>query len=142
MTSLTPTVFHSAFVDKDPLALDILESASKAVARLIARNLAPLHPDSPSPSLSSSDALGLGLGSSPPASATSHPMPVAATSVLCFGGSLVGVPAYRALVIKHLARMGHVFPHVEFVEDAAMAGAQRLAAMFGEKAKAKVAAAA
>lgn len=61
-------------------------------------------------------------------------MPVAASSVLCLGGSLVGVPAYRAMVLEHLRRMGHVFPHVEFVKDAAEAGAVRLAAMFASEA--------
>lgn len=120
MTALTPIVFQSAFVDGDPLALDILETASGAVARLIARNLAPLAPSS-----GVEDALGLGLGS------PSSEMPVAATSVLCLGGSLVGVPAYRNMVTKHLERMGHIFPHVEFVPDAAEAGALRLSGMFG-----------
>lgn len=119
MTALTPIVFHSAFVDHDPLALDILQNASAAVARLIARNLAPL-PSSPQASVS--------IGESFEPS-----MPIAASSVLCLGGSLVGVQAYRALVLEHLRRMGHVFPHVEFVKDAAEAGVLRLAAMFGKE---------
>ena len=114
MTALTPIVFHSAFVDHDPLALDILQSASGAVARLIARNLAPLGPSS--------------IGGS-----ESCDQPVAASSVLCLGGSLVGVPAYRALVLEHLRRMGHVFPYVEFVKDAAEAGAKRLVAMYARE---------
>lgn len=116
MTALTPIVFHSALVDHDPLALDILQNASGAVARLIARNLAPLGQHS-------LIASGASMMDYDP------PMPVAASSVLCLGGSLVGVPAYRAMVLEHLRRMGHVFPHVEFVQDAAEAGVKRLVAM-------------
>lgn len=127
MTALTPIVFHSAFVDHDPLALDILQNASAAVARLIARNLAPL-PSSPQASVSLEGSSSGGSGES-----FDPPMPVAASSVLCLGGSLVGVQAYRALVLEHLRRMGHVFPHVEYVKDAAEAGAMRLAAMFGKE---------
>lgn len=120
MTALTPIVFHSAFVDHDPLALDILRSASGAVASLIARNLAPLSSSRHSSSGSSNGG-------------ESFDMPVAASSVLCLGGSLVGVPAYRELVLEHLRRMGHVFPHVEFVKDAAEAGVIRLASMYARE---------
>ena len=124
MTALTPIVFHSAFVDHDPVALDILQSASGAVASLIARNLAPL-----SSSHKSNGGSSLGGRGEP----LDPPMPVAASSVLCLGGSLVGVPAYRDLVLGHLKRMGHVFPHVEFVKDAAEAGALRLVSMYARE---------
>jgi glycerol-3-phosphate acyltransferase PlsY len=54
----------------------------------------------------------------------------AASAVLCLGGSLVGIVAYRDLVLKELATLGHVFPVVEFVGggDVATAGAKGLAA--------------
>jgi hypothetical protein len=52
----------------------------------------------------------------------------ASSSVLCFGGSLVGIASYRNLVLEELARMGHVFPVYEFVVDVAVAGAKVLAA--------------
>lgn len=54
----------------------------------------------------------------------------AASSVLCLGGSLVGIAAYRNLVVEELVRLGHIFPVVEFVGDGdvAAAGAKGLAA--------------
>jgi hypothetical protein len=132
MAALTPIVFHSAFVDGDELALDILESASGAVARLIARILAPF-PLSPTQSRSRSGSKTEN-GSGKASSVEQFDEPVASNSVLCLGGSLVGVPAYRALILKHLERMGHVFPYVEYVPDAARAGALRLVAMYGAEA--------
>ena len=51
----------------------------------------------------------------------------AAEGVICFGGSLVGVPAYRELVLEKLRERGHVFRRVEFIEDAAATGARGLA---------------
>lgn len=56
---------------------------------------------------------------------------VASTSVLCLGGSLVGIAPYRNLILEELARLGHVFPVVEFVGDVAVAGAKVLAAAGG-----------
>ncbi|KAI6029420.1 hypothetical protein BKA83DRAFT_102685 [Pisolithus microcarpus] len=54
---------------------------------------------------------------------------VATEAILCFGGSLVGVEGYRALVLDELRKRGCVFRHVEFVDDAAAAGAAGLATM-------------
>lgn len=55
---------------------------------------------------------------------------VAADSVICFGGSLAGVPEYRAMILDALkvSDNGNAFKHVEFVDDAAASGAQGLAA--------------
>lgn len=128
MAALTPIVFHSAFVDGDDLALDILETASGAVARLISRILTP-PPLSPTQLHSQSRESETESGKT--STVEQFDAPVASNSVLCLGGSLVGVPAYRALILKHLERMGHVFPYVEYVPDAAQAGALRLAAMHG-----------
>lgn len=129
MAALTPIVFHSAFVDGDELALDILESASEAVARLIARNLAPLTSSPTQSQLRWRPGSGLAKDGGEAFTAKRFGAPIASSSVLCLGGSLVGVPAYRALVLKHLQRMGHVFPYVEHVPDAAQAGVLRLVAM-------------
>lgn len=123
---LTPIVFHSAFVDGDEVALDILESAAGAVARLIAQNLAP--PPSPTTQARRRSGSKSAKESREPSNAE-HPE--ASSSVLCLGGSLLGVPEYRSLVLKHLERMGHVFPYVEYVPDAAQAGVLRLVAMYG-----------
>lgn len=103
LTTLTPIVFQSALKDHDPLAVDILQSSAQHAARLIGRSISP--------------AVAGG--------------PIATESVLCFGGSLVGVPEYRDMVVDHLARMGHVFRYVEFVDDAATSGALRLVSLFG-----------
>ena len=39
----------------------------------------------------------------------------------------MGVASYRDLILEELARLGHVFPVVEFVGDVATAGAKVLA---------------
>lgn len=111
MTALTPLVFRSAFVDGDSMALEVVNEASLAIAKLIAKNLGPAFIASNGRTHSRSVLLG-----------QVH----ARSSVLCLGGSLVGIPEYRDLILGHLARMGHVFPHVEYVGDAAEAGVLRL----------------
>ena len=44
-------------------------------------------------------------------------------TVLCFGGSLVGVPEYRGLILEELKARGHLFRYVEFVADVTDTGA-------------------
>ena len=56
----------------------------------------------------------------------------ASESVLCFGGSLVSIESYRNLVLHALKQGGHVFRHVEVVDDAAAAGARGLVASWEE----------
>lgn len=51
-------------------------------------------------------------------------------SVISFGGSLAGVESYRQIILEQLARNGHVFPYVHFIDDAAATGATGLAATF------------
>jgi N-acetylglucosamine kinase-like BadF-type ATPase len=65
----------------------------------------------------------------PPISSASPPSNAikAKDSILCFGGSLVGQESYRKLVLDALAKKGHVFKYVEFVDDAAKVGALGLA---------------
>ncbi|KAJ7244173.1 hypothetical protein B0H12DRAFT_1129749 [Mycena haematopus] len=105
LSSLAPLVFQSAFEDADPLALRVLRSTSSTFASQIA----------------------ILLGDSD----EEHPNRVKAQdSVVSFGGSLVGVEAYRKMILDALAEKGHVFRYVEFVDDAAATGAKGLAASF------------
>ncbi|KAI0044271.1 hypothetical protein FA95DRAFT_1562463 [Auriscalpium vulgare] len=105
LSSLSPLVFDVAFEKGDPLALAVLEDCAHKLAAQIETALLP-------------------------ASATEvHPKKVlASSSVVCFGGSLVGIEHYRELVLKALAEHGHVFRRVELVDDAAAVGARALAA--------------
>lgn len=50
-------------------------------------------------------------------------------AVLCFGGSLVGVDAYRKMIMEDLKAGGHVFAGAAFVKDAGDSGAERLAVL-------------
>ncbi|KAF8342707.1 uncharacterized protein EI90DRAFT_2964452 [Cantharellus anzutake] len=102
VSTLTPIVFQSALSDGDPTALDILRTSSFHTARLITQNLAPIVEGGPE----------------------------ASDSILCFGGSLVGVKGFRDMVIDHLKDQGHVFKHVEFVGDGAGSGVLRLLTLF------------
>ncbi|KAG6889922.1 hypothetical protein C0992_003517 [Termitomyces sp. T32_za158] len=101
LSSLAPLVFEAAFEHNDALALRVL----KVCAGLLAQQVAVL------------------LGDAGAADA-----PRAAESVISFGGSLVGIEGYRALVLDELRQRGHVFKYVEFIDDAAAAGAVALAA--------------
>lgn len=105
VSSLSPLVFDAAFAHADPFALNILKTAAGNLAQQIAI------------------LLGEGVDSS-------ARIVDAAESVVCFGGSLVGVPAYRQLILDSLASRGFVFRRVVFVDDAAAVGAKGLAASF------------
>lgn len=52
----------------------------------------------------------------------------ASTSVVSFGGSLVSLESYRTLVLDQLKESGHVFKHVEVVNDPSSAGVKGLVA--------------
>jgi N-acetylglucosamine kinase-like BadF-type ATPase len=111
LSSLCRLVFSSAFDDGDPLALDVLRICAEYLANQINVLLDPVDVD---------DAAHKGL-----------PRAVKAKeSVICFGGSLVAVEAYRRMVLDDLHRRGHVFKHVEVIQDAAAVGATGLAAAF------------
>ncbi|KJA28968.1 hypothetical protein HYPSUDRAFT_61810 [Hypholoma sublateritium FD-334 SS-4] len=101
---LAPLVFAAAFDARDPLALRVVEeTAGKLAEQLVSLLLC-------------------GDGRTPID---------ASQTVLCFGGSLAGVDAYRALIVADLARRGHVFLDVVFVGDPAATGASGLASAFG-----------
>jgi len=102
LSSLSPLVFDAAFEHGDPLALRILRTCASHLASYIALLL----------------------------SDGSHEAPRAVKaqeSLISFGGSLVGIEAYRKLILDDLEQRGHVFRYVEFVGDPAAAGAVGLA---------------
>ncbi|KAJ7106030.1 hypothetical protein C8R43DRAFT_217860 [Mycena crocata] len=108
LSSLSPLVFQSAFEDGDPLALRILQTTSSIFVAQLAVLLGEPN--------------------------ASFPNRVRAQdAVICFGGSLVGVEAYRKMVLAALEEKGHVFRYVEFVDDAAATGAIGLAASHAPK---------
>ncbi|EGO26542.1 hypothetical protein SERLADRAFT_334866, partial [Serpula lacrymans var. lacrymans S7.9] len=105
LSQLAPLVFDAAFNEGDPFALKVLRICAHALAEQIAL-------------------LSREEGEDP----ALKPRGVRAReSVLCFGGSLVGVEKYRDIVLEELEGMGHVFKYVEFVDDAAAVGAAGLA---------------
>ncbi|KAH7329777.1 BadF/BadG/BcrA/BcrD type ATPase [Rhizoctonia solani] len=125
LTSLTPLVFSSAFDYGDPDSLRVLRTSARSLAEHIDNLMVPAG------------------------SITSGPKAVRPEeTLLCFGGSLVGIKKYRALVVDELARLRQglglgrgeaedkgeegagVVAGVVFVDDAAMSGAAGLASGF------------
>ncbi|KAF8622773.1 hypothetical protein AX15_006856 [Amanita polypyramis BW_CC] len=105
LLSLSPLVFTAAFKDSDPLALNVLRTTACRLADQVTILLAPE-----------------GDGSSRAFKAHE--------SIIVFGGSLVGVVQYRRMVLDELKRQGHVFKHVEYVDDPAALGAECLAVTY------------
>ena len=109
LSELCPLVFTAAFKDEDAFALRILQLSSKAIAQQIHILLR-----------------------SPSGSEYGPKSVVASESVICFGGSLVGIKEYRDMILGWLKDEslggGHVFKYVEYVDDAARVGAEGLAA--------------
>ncbi|KAI0665676.1 hypothetical protein C8Q78DRAFT_985858 [Trametes maxima] len=108
LSSLAPLVFAAAFEDGDALAQRVLALTTNV---LVDQICVLLRPEADEP------------GKTYPERTVK-----ASETILCFGGSLVGVEAYRKLILDELARRGHVLKRVTFVEDAAIAGANALAA--------------
>ncbi|KAJ8591309.1 hypothetical protein M405DRAFT_814538 [Rhizopogon salebrosus TDB-379] len=107
LSQLAPLVFEAAFKDKDPFALTVLKNTAEGLADQIAM-----------------------LCREPGEDPSVKPRALEAKeAVLCFGGSLVGIEDYRALVNEALAKKGHVFKYVEFVDDAAAVGVVGLASL-------------
>lgn len=106
LSSLAPLVFAAAFEHGDQRALEVLRTTARELANQIA----------------------LMLRDPVVFADTERPRSIKASqSVLCFGGSLVGIERYRALVIDALKQGGHVFAQVEYVSDPAADGAVGLA---------------
>ncbi|PPQ88451.1 hypothetical protein CVT25_011578 [Psilocybe cyanescens] len=105
LSSLSPVVFEAAFKHGDPLALDILKATSGYLVAQIAMLLG--------------DEV-----------ASSTRVIKASQSVISFGGSLVGIEAYRRLILDELAQRGHIFKRTIVIDDAAAIGGTALAAAF------------
>ncbi|PCH38296.1 hypothetical protein WOLCODRAFT_136153 [Wolfiporia cocos MD-104 SS10] len=104
LSSLSPLVFTAAFNDHDPLALKVLKVSSSALVDQICV-LLRLEEHAPDGERTIR----------------------ASESILCLGGSLSGIDAYRALILEELERRGHVFRRVQVIDDAAAVGAKALA---------------
>ncbi|KAH9934850.1 uncharacterized protein B0H18DRAFT_869617 [Fomitopsis serialis] len=107
LSSLSPLVFAAAFADGDPLALSVLRATSSALV----------------------DQICVLLRAEGQEAGEGERRIRAAESILCMGGSLSGVEAYRKLIVDELARRGHVFRRVQVVDDAAAVGAKALTVM-------------
>ena len=105
LSSLCPLVFAAAFEDGDWLALRILGACASSLASQIAGLLAGPTDNSPR-------------------------LVRACESMISLGGSLAGVEQYRKMILDDLAHRGHVFRHVEFIDNAAAVGAMGLAAIY------------
>ncbi|KAI0309671.1 hypothetical protein OF83DRAFT_35928, partial [Amylostereum chailletii] len=100
LSSLSPLVFQAAYEDGDPLAMRVVEECADKLAALVEMVLLPRDVNP--------------TGSDRRIHAWS--------SVLCFGGSLVAIDSYRALVLAALAKCGHEFKHVEVINSPAEVG--------------------
>ncbi|KAF8526036.1 hypothetical protein BU17DRAFT_41342 [Hysterangium stoloniferum] len=105
LSQITPLVFEAAFKNGDELALTVIRRCGEIFADIIASVLAP------------------------PSGASGRNAVEAASSVLCLGGSLLGISDYRNIILEGLERRGHVFALVEFVGggDVSTAGAKGMA---------------
>jgi N-acetylglucosamine kinase-like BadF-type ATPase len=104
LSSLCPIVFASALNDADPLALNILHTCATLLADQITILLRPVG----EPGDLAVKAIN------------------AKESIICFGGSLSGVDAYRKMVLDELLKRGQVFRYVQLVDDPAATGAASL----------------
>ncbi|KAL1681898.1 hypothetical protein EV122DRAFT_204973 [Schizophyllum commune] len=102
LSMLAPIVFECAFEHGDELALKVLRTSAGKLVDEITVLLGDADEDSPR-------------------------LVKAKDSVLCFGGSLVGIERYRKILLDDLASRGHTFRYVEFVGDCAAVGAKALA---------------
>lgn len=108
LSTLAPLVFLAALQDADPLALNVLRTCAGVLASEIVILLGERSDEQPR-------------------------LVKAQDAVISFGGSLVGIEAYRKMILDDLASRGHRFRYVEVVEDAATIGAVSLSASFQEE---------
>lgn len=97
LASLAPLVFHLAFTHNDAESMEILRTQAHFMAKQIEKICK--------------------------VDRTARAFLNVQNSVLCLGGSLVGVKNYRELLVEQLASLGIVFARVEFVGDPAKRGA-------------------
>ncbi|EIW80728.1 hypothetical protein CONPUDRAFT_105813 [Coniophora puteana RWD-64-598 SS2] len=111
LSQISPLAFDAAFKDGDGFALRVLRYSAGTLADQIAMLSRPEGEDP----------------------AVAPRAIVAKDTVICFGGTLVGIKDYRDLVIDELKKRGHVFRYIEFVDDAAGVGAVTLAQLWESK---------
>lgn len=123
LASLAPVVFQLAFTNKEPMSLGILKAEIKSISNQI-QLLVQRDPVRRTHHAESGSQLsGFGLQGRP-----RDPRRVSAShSVLCLGGSLLGVEGYRQLLVDELKSRGCVFKRVVHVEDVARRGSEALA---------------
>ncbi|KIO28853.1 hypothetical protein M407DRAFT_71239 [Tulasnella calospora MUT 4182] len=102
IASLAPLVFALAFDSHDECALAILKTTARSLADQIRSVMEA------------------------PSSDEDRRIDPSRT-ILCFGGSLVGVEGYRQLIVDDLKKDGMVFAGAEFVDDVTASGAASLA---------------
>ncbi|KIJ51327.1 hypothetical protein M422DRAFT_158227 [Sphaerobolus stellatus SS14] len=111
LSDLSRIIFQAAFIDHDDLALTVLRRCAADFAALISSILTT--EEEGSPKLNAVEA---------------------ASSILCLGGSLLGISEYRDMILEELKKRGHVFPLFEVVGDGDVAtvAAKALASMGSE----------
>lgn len=107
LSKLSPLVFEAA--KEDSLAMEVLRITANALAEQVEILLLPTTATS--------------------TSASDLRVP-AASSLVAFGGSLVGIPFYRDLVLDSLKERGHTFASITHIANAAEAGARGMAALY------------
>lgn len=118
LAGLAPVVFDLAFNEGDELSLQILREEIRELASQISRLLAK----------PSKKKTGANRGS-PCASSQKDKATLVQPhrSVLCLGGSLLGVSGYRQMLVDELKLRGREFQKVVHVEDVARRGCEALA---------------
>lgn len=123
LASLAPLVFDLAFKHGDETSLRILQGEIECLVDQIELLLRRRK---------SKKAASLGAEgrSKPSTSRLEQRRVVADRSVLCLGGSLLGVEGYRRLLVQQLKAKGWIFKRVVHVEDVARRGCEALARGF------------
>lgn len=106
MATLAPMVFDCAFKEGDELALHVLRSSAAALANQITATLKTENTQNPAKYAIE-----------------------ASSSILCLGGSLVSQQGYRDILAEELAKLGHVFRYVQYVDDVTGLGAAGIASV-------------
>lgn len=121
LASLAPLVFHLAFSHEDELSLSILKNQIKEIGDQVIELVRPSLSSFASTTSNGNSIDYLSL------------LPKPETSVLCLGGSLLGVTRYRALLGEYLESKEIRFARMEFVNDPSKSGACALAGMWKDR---------
>ncbi|KAH7101633.1 hypothetical protein BKA62DRAFT_702722 [Auriculariales sp. MPI-PUGE-AT-0066] len=104
MASLAPHVFECAFKHDDELAWTVIRRSASIHAAQIASTLKTRNATD----------------------APKHAV-VAADSILCMGGTLVSKEPYQKVLMEELAKLGHVFRYMKYVDNVTDLGAAGIA---------------